>query len=119
MIIDCHGHYTTAPKALEAWRNRQIAGIADPAKAGTYHAVAAGETSWHGYARFVIDTARALRPNLPLKVHTIDPVPTSAFPTPARRPHNSRLSTKKLQDAFGLHQPHWQTGVRRLLQEIL
>ncbi len=93
--------------------------LADPAKAGTYHAVAAGETSWHGYARFVIDTARALRPNLPLKVHTIDPVPTSAFPTPARRPHNSRLSTKKLQDAFGLHLPHWQTGVRRLLQEIL
>ena len=30
MIIDCHGHYTTAPKALEAWRNRQIAGINDP-----------------------------------------------------------------------------------------
>ncbi|WP_374523172.1 dTDP-4-dehydrorhamnose reductase [Hydrogenophaga sp.] len=93
--------------------------LADPAKAGTYHAVAAGETSWHGYARFVIDTARELRPDLPLKVHTIDPVPTSAFPTPARRPPNSRLSTKKLQDAFGLHQPHWQTGVRRLLQEIL
>ena len=33
MIIDCHGHYTTAPKALEAWRNRQIAGIKDPAQA--------------------------------------------------------------------------------------
>jgi len=46
-------------------------------------------------------------------------VPTSAFPTPARRPHNSRLSTRKLQDTFGLHLPHWQSGVRRLLQEIL
>ena len=32
MIIDCHGHYTTAPKALEAWRNAQIAGIQDPAQ---------------------------------------------------------------------------------------
>lgn len=31
MIIDCHGHYTTAPKALEGWRNRQIASLADPA----------------------------------------------------------------------------------------
>ena len=93
--------------------------LADPAKGGTYHAVAAGETSWHGYARFVIDTARELRPDLPLKVQTIDPVPTSAFPTPARRPHNSRLSTKKLQDTFGLHLPHWHSGVRRLLQEIL
>jgi dTDP-4-dehydrorhamnose reductase len=93
--------------------------LADPAKGGTYHAVAAGETSWHGYARFVIDTARELRPDLALKVQAIDPVPTSAFPTPARRPHNSRLSTRRLQDTFGLHLPHWQRGVRRLLQEIL
>ena len=93
--------------------------LADPAKGGTYHAVAAGETSWHGYARFVIDTTRELRPDLALKVQAIDPVPTSAFPTPARRPHNSRLSTRRLQDTFGLHLPHWQTGVRRLLQEIL
>jgi len=93
--------------------------LADPAKGGTYHAVAAGETSWHGYARFVIDTTRELRPDLALKVQAIDPVPTSAFPTPARRPHNSRLSTRRLQDTFGLHLPHWQRGVRRLLQEIL
>ena len=93
--------------------------LADPAKAGTYHAVAAGETSWHGYARYVIDTARELRPDLALKVQSVDPVPTSAFPTPARRPHNSRLSTRRLQDTFGLHLPHWQVGVRRLLQEIL
>jgi dTDP-4-dehydrorhamnose reductase len=93
--------------------------LADPAKGGTYHAVAAGETSWHGYARFVIDTARELHPDLALKVQAIDPVPTSAFPTPARRPHNSRLSTRRLQETFGLHLPHWQSGVRRLLQEIL
>ena len=39
MIIDCHGHYTTAPKALEAWRNRQIAGIADPAVDATIKAM--------------------------------------------------------------------------------
>jgi len=93
--------------------------LADPAKAGTYHAVATGETSWHGYARYVIDTARELRPDLALKVQSVDPVPTSAFPTPARRPHNSRLSTRRLQDTFGLYLPHWQVGVRRLLQEIL
>jgi dTDP-4-dehydrorhamnose reductase len=84
---------------------------------GTYHAVAAGETSWHGYASFVIEQAR--RRGRALAVQRIDPVPTSAFPTPARRPHNSRLSTAKLQAAFGLRLPPWQQGVERLLAEIL
>ena len=47
------------------------------------------------------------------------PVPTSAFPTPATRPHNSRLNTAKLQSTFDLQLPHWQTGVARMLQEVL
>lgn len=87
--------------------------------AGTYHCVAAGATSWHGYARFVIETARAR--GLPIKVapEAIEAVPTSAFPTPARRPLNSRLATHKLEAAFGLTLPHWQAGVERLLAEIL
>jgi dTDP-4-dehydrorhamnose reductase len=87
--------------------------------AGIYHLAAAGETSWHGYASHVITTARRLKPELALKVQAIDPVPTSAFPTPARRPHNSRLDTQKLQQAFGLSLPPWQQGVERLLAEIL
>jgi dTDP-4-dehydrorhamnose reductase len=45
-------------------------------------------------------------------------VPTSAFPTAARRPHNSRLDTVKLRDTFGLHLPQWQDGVARMLSEI-
>ncbi|MDX8379207.1 MAG: dTDP-4-dehydrorhamnose reductase [Gallionella sp.] len=84
---------------------------------GLYHLVAAGETSWHGYARFVLDFAQ--RAGEPLKVTTIEPVPTSAFPTPAIRPHNSRLNTSKLQHAFGLHLPDWQVGVSRMLTEVL
>lgn len=90
---------------------------ANPALGGTYHAVAAGETSWHGYASFVIDWARAN--GLPLKVApgAIEPVPTTAFPTPARRPLNSRLSTQRLQQAFGLVMPPWQDGVERMLTE--
>jgi len=89
----------------------------EPAVSGTYHAVAAGETSWHGYASFVIDWAR--RHGHALKVQAIEPVPTSAFPTPAQRPHNSRLSTAKLQAAFGLQLPPWQQGVERMLSEVL
>jgi dTDP-4-dehydrorhamnose reductase len=52
-------------------------------------------------------------------VDEIAPVPTRAFPTPAKRPLNSRLNTHKLQQAFGLTLPHWQRGVDRLLAEIL
>lgn len=84
---------------------------------GTYHAVAGGQTSWHGYASFVIAQARQL--GRELKVQTIDPVPTTAFPTPAQRPLNSRLDTSKLQVAFGLRLPPWQQGVERMLTEIL
>ncbi|MDD2729239.1 dTDP-4-dehydrorhamnose reductase [Malikia sp.] len=86
---------------------------------GIYHLAAAGETSWHGYASQVIATARRLKPEQQLKVRAIDPVPTSAFPTPARRPLNSRLDTGKLQQTFGLTLPPWQQGVERMLAEIL
>jgi len=51
-------------------------------------------------------------------VNAIDAVPTSAFPTPAQRPHNSRLDTTRLRATFGLHLPQWQQGVARMLQEI-
>jgi dTDP-4-dehydrorhamnose reductase len=87
--------------------------------AGIYHLVASGETSWHGYASHVIAQARHLHPEQGLKVTDIAPVPTSAFPTPAKRPFNSRLSTHKLQQAFGLVLPPWQQGVNRMLAEIL
>lgn len=96
---------------------RQV--LREPACAGTYHVSAAGETNWNGYARFVLDTARALKPDLLLKAQEVAPVPTSAFPTPAQRPLNSRLDTTRLRDTFGLALPHWQVGVRRMLAEIL
>ena len=90
-----------------------------PEHLGLYHCVAGGETTWHAYAQFVVNTARQQQPALELKVQSIEPVPTSAFPTPARRPLNSRLNTSQLQANFGLQLPHWQHGVARMLQEIL
>ena len=84
--------------------------------AGVYHLTASGSTSWHGYAEHVIAAARGKRP---LSVTDIAPVPTSAFPTPARRPANSRLDTTRLQTTFGLTLPPWQQGVDRMLAEIL
>ena len=54
-----------------------------------------------------------------LIVNEVAPVATDAFPTPARRPHNSRLNTTRLQTTFGLTLPHWQQGVARMLTETL
>jgi len=90
-----------------------------PALAGLYHLAASGHTSWHGYARFVVEHARRAGVALKTGIDAIDPVPSSAFPTAARRPHNSRLDTGKLQAAFGLTMPGWQHGVERMLTEIL
>lgn len=90
-----------------------------PEVAGTYHAVAAGQTSWHGYARHVIEFARERGQPLQVAPDAIAPVPTSAFPTPAKRPSNSRMSTAKLRGSFGLHLPAWQVGVERMLTEVL
>jgi dTDP-4-dehydrorhamnose reductase len=89
-----------------------------PELAGTYHCVAAGETSWHGYARHVIEWARAHGGPVKVAPEAIQPIPTADYPTPARRPLNSRLNTFKLRHAFGLHLPPWQQGVERMLAEI-
>ena len=90
-----------------------------PQLQGTYHAVASGETSWHGYARHVIDFARAKDLAIKVSSEAIAPVPTSAFPTPAKRPANSRLNTARLRESFGLTLPDWRVGVERMLTEIL
>jgi dTDP-4-dehydrorhamnose reductase len=90
-----------------------------PEDGGLYHCVASGETNWHMYANYVLTQAQQAQPAIELKATEVAPVPTSAFPTPARRPHNSRLDTSKLQTTFGLTLPHWQQGVARMLQEAL
>ena len=91
----------------------------DPALCGLYHCTAAGQTSWHGYAQLVIETAR--QAGLPIRVapEAIHPIPTAAYPTPAQRPLNSRLDCRRLTTAFGLQLPPWEHGVRRMLTEIL
>jgi dTDP-4-dehydrorhamnose reductase len=102
---------------LSAHAMRSVA--LQPQHGGTYHAVASGHTSWHGYATHVIENARSR--GVPIRVarEAIAAVPTSAFPTPARRPANSRLDTHKLRNTFGLQLPDWQSGVDRMLAEVL
>jgi dTDP-4-dehydrorhamnose reductase len=88
-----------------------------PELAGLYHLVASGEVSWHEYACHVIGFARENGEEFAVKA--INPIETTAYPTPARRPLNSRLNTQKLRDNFSLHLPDWRSGVTRMLREVL
>jgi dTDP-4-dehydrorhamnose reductase len=86
---------------------------------GIYHLAASGQTSWHAYARFVLETARAAGVALKAAPEAVKPIPTSGYPTPARRPLNSRLDTNLFETTFGLRLPPWQQGVARMLAETL
>jgi len=93
--------------------------LQQPELSGLYHLAAGGETSWHGYACFVLNLARQAGIELKVAAENVIPVPTSAFPLPARRPLNSRLDARKLKTTFDVHLPLWRTGVARMLTEIL
>ncbi|MFN3860662.1 MAG: dTDP-4-dehydrorhamnose reductase [Roseateles sp.] len=119
VIADQIGAPTGAELLADLTTHMLRAARVNPALTGTYHAVASGETSWHEYARFVIEFARARGKAIKVAPDQILPIPTSDYPTPAKRPLNSRLSTTKLQQRFGLKLPPWQQGVERMLTEIL
>jgi dTDP-4-dehydrorhamnose reductase len=121
VINDQHGAPTGADLIADvtAHAMRRVLNTQNISFGGVYHLVAAGETTWYGYATHVIAQAKAFKPELGWKAAEVDPVSTSAFPTPAARPLNSRLCTAKLQQAFGLVLPPWQQGVDRMLVEIL
>ena len=90
-----------------------------PELAGLYHLVAGGETSWYDYAQFVIAFAKQSGETIRVTPDAIKPIPTTDYPTPAKRPLNSRLDTTKLKTTFDLQLPDWRDGVRRVLTEIL
>lgn len=119
VINDQFGAPTGAELLADITAHALRAAQQQPVLSGTYHAAAAGETNWHDYARHVIEFARRAGQPIKVALDAIEPVPTSAFPTPAKRPGNSRMNTSKLQQAFGLTLPHWQTGVERMLTETL
>lgn len=93
--------------------------IQQPELGGLYHLVAAGETTWCRYARFVLEQAQMAGLDLKVIPDMVCGIDTVAYPTPAKRPNNSRLNTQKLQKAFALHLPEWQVGVARMLIEVL
>ena len=86
-------------------------------KSGIYHLAAAGTTSWHGFAAYIVERARAAGWT-PLVARTIDAIATAEYPVPAPRPANSRLDTSKLAERFGIAFPDWRTGVDLCIAEL-
>lgn len=90
--------------------------LVKPEVAGLYHLVASNTTTWYEYAALVF--AQAREAGIELAIEKLNAVPTSAYPTPAKRPQNSRLNTEKFQRNFDLVLPSWDVGVKRMLAEL-
>lgn len=118
VVADQIGAPTSAGLIAQVTVQALRAALQQPALAGLYHLAADGQTSWHGYAQFLIEQARARGWPLRLGPEQVEPIPTSAYPTAARRPLNSRLDTRRLQSAFGVTLPTWQDGVLQTLEGI-
>lgn len=122
VVADQHGAPTTARliAGVVARAARIMLGALDTdPRWGVYHLVASGDTTWHGVASYVIGRAREL--GMPLKVtpSKIAAIATNEYPTPARRPQNSRMDTAKLRAAFGITLPDWKTGIDEVLAELV
>ncbi|WP_322103434.1 dTDP-4-dehydrorhamnose reductase [Paraburkholderia sp. J41] len=119
VVADQIGAPTTAALIADVTAHIVRRHRAQTAPGGIYHLAAAGETSWHGYAVEVLRCAQALGVELKVLPDRVEGIATSDYPLPAPRPANSRLNTQKLREAFGLHLPEWQGGVRHLIESIL
>ncbi len=85
---------------------------------GTYHLTPTGETSWHGFAQFIIAEALGLGVKFRASFENVQAISTSEYPLPAKRPSNSLLDTKKICNTFNVYMPPWQTHVERLFKEL-
>jgi dTDP-4-dehydrorhamnose reductase len=119
VVDDQFGAPTGADLVADVTAHALRAVLAQPQLGGLYHLAAAGETSWHGYARFVLEQASGAGVPLQASPTSIEAVTSARYPAAARRPRNSRLDTTRLQAAFGVVMPPWQVGVARMLEETL
>jgi dTDP-4-dehydrorhamnose reductase len=118
VVADQHGCPTAAADLASA-----ILTIADRLEAngwrdsyaGVFHAAGSGETTWHGLATAVFEEASRHGAKTP---STVSPIMTAEYPTPARRPPNSRLDCGRLRDVFGIQLPHWRASLTRTVDEI-
>ena len=117
VVADQQGCPTNAgdlADAILAVAARMAAGW-DPSYAGVFHACGAGSTNWHGFAQAIFaEAARHGRP-----APTVTAIATAEYPTPAKRPANSRLDCTKLRAVFGVALPEWQPSLARTVDAIV
>ncbi|WP_312485315.1 dTDP-4-dehydrorhamnose reductase [Massilia timonae] len=122
VVADQHGAPTGAELLADctalALQRIVLAGARARELSGTYHLTASGSTTWHAYARHVLTQAQAYGVTLRASPEAVQPIASSAFPTPAARPANSRLDCSKFCTNFGLVLPDWRHHVDRLITEL-
>ena len=121
IVADQVGSPTTARLIADTTASC-IRQIADEKKAGNfssdlYHLVSSNNTSWHGFAKEIVSFANE-KLDLQLKIQNIKPIPTDNYPTPAKRPLSSRLSTEKLQNIFKITMPDWRNELESCIEEL-
>ena len=84
--------------------------IADPSKSGTYHYSGVPNVSWSDFAPAIFEQTG--------KVISVTPIPTTAYPTPAKRPLNSRMDCSTIEQVFGIARPDWRDGLNVIIQEL-
>ncbi|MES2333746.1 MAG: dTDP-4-dehydrorhamnose reductase [Pseudomonadota bacterium] len=109
VVADQIGGPTPAAAIAQALRNAAQA-MTEGAPGGTHHFSGAPDTSWADFARAIMAEA-----NLPCRINDI---PTSEYPTPAKRPLNSRLDCRAFTAAFGIPRPDWRQGLKAIVKEL-
>jgi len=106
-------------KTISEQANTSGASVQDAVRAvqGVYHAAGSGETTWYGFAEEFLRVAAAARPSA--KLARLIPIPSSEYPTPARRPANSRLDCGRLAQVFGYTLPPWEESAAAVIAEVL
>jgi len=88
-------------------------------QSGIYNLTAGSHASWHEVAVYVVEEMRRHECELSLTPEDVHPIPSSAYPTKAERPANSRMSVEKIEHALGIRMPAWQNGVRHVVRDAM
>jgi dTDP-4-dehydrorhamnose reductase len=112
VVSDQIGAPTYAPDLAKA----SLSAAQSDFQSGIYHLCNRGETHWHEFAETIFALAKEI--GIPLKVNRLEAIPSSAYPTTARRPLNSRLNTEKARVELGIEMPDWKDGLRRCMEQI-
>jgi dTDP-4-dehydrorhamnose reductase len=116
VVSDQVGAPTYAPALAEAVISALSAALAAKTfPSGVYHLCHSGETSWHGFAEAIFALARSRVSGI--RCGRINPISTADYPTPAKRPQNSRLDCAKAHRVFGVSLPNWEEGLQTCIEE--